>query len=552
MTLALTVQAAQQGDARAFEQLVRQHMGVVCGLATAITRDPALGDEVGQQVFLTAWQKLRTLDNPASFPAWLRQLTRNRARDALRHQRVRPHALGEAAPEPADPLADVGTRLDAYRAEDALWQALDTLESDPREVLVLFYREGRSVKQVAQLLELGEPTVRKRLSRARAALREAVEAQLAEGLQATAPGAGFVAGVAALVAASAPGVAQAGTTTGLVAGAAKLAGAGAALGATAGLAGVGLGYRQAATGLGADDRVRLRRHALAQAAAIVVAAALMATVPGVVGTLAGMTLLVAVLGGTMARWPWSTGRAVGTLVGLGAGTLGASMGLAATGLPLATALALHLQLYAFVALPVVLVAGATWHLGVPARTAALGTTSWVAAVPGLALGPVLAAALLGPTPLAGAVGLALAAGLGEETARLVLFAALTRWRSAPTGREALGMGLGHGGLEAVLFGLGALAQLTQGPPLEAWAHALYGGSRALLLLGHVGFSLLVARSVRARGPQGWALAVAAHVALDLAAFAAPIVWPEGGMLVAGAAVVGWAAVSAWLVRDALR
>ncbi len=56
----------------------------------------------------------------------------------------------------------------------ALAVALDALPSDACEVLTLFYREGRSVAQVARLLGLREDTVKKRLSRARAALRDEV------------------------------------------------------------------------------------------------------------------------------------------------------------------------------------------------------------------------------------------------------------------------------------------------------------------------------------------------------------------------------------------
>ena len=548
-----TIHAAQNGDSRAFTELVEAYASVVCAIATAVTGDPRSGEDVGQQVFLTAWQKLPTLRNAASFGPWLRQLTRHRARDHVRRGRARPDVLPadpQALDRASDPLDDIEERLDAHRAEDAVWQCLETLDVDHREVLVLYYREGQRLKQVAELLELSEATARKRLSRARGHLREAVEARLADGLRRTAPGAGFASGVAALVASASPGLAKAGTGT-LAAGSLPVLSAGAFLGATAGLAGVWLGYRKGGESLDEGGRTRLRRHAIAQGAAVLVAVALMVLWPGLTGPLVGMTLLVAVLGATVVRWPASRGRTFGTAAGVTLGTLGASLGLSGSGLDLATALALHLQLYAFLALPLVLASAATWHLRLRWRVWFAGMASWVAAAPVLVAGPAVAAALLGASPLAGAVGLSFAAGFGEELARLALLAALWRLRGPLSGRHAVLLGLGHGGIEAMLFGLGAPAMLSQGPPMDAWAHALFGVSRVLLLLGHVGFALLVWRAVRNRAPLWLVAAIAAHTALDLAAFAGPAIWPRAGMVLGGAAVVGWAGTSAWLVRSAL-
>ena len=106
---------------------------------------------------------------------------------------------------------------------------IDALPEESREVLLLYYREGQSSRQVAGLLGLQDAAVRKRLSRAREKVREELLARLGDFARRTAPGAGFTAAVAAMLVVGAPPAA-----------AATALGAG-ALGGGHGLAKLGLG-----------------------------------------------------------------------------------------------------------------------------------------------------------------------------------------------------------------------------------------------------------------------------------------------------------------------
>ncbi|MBX2804168.1 MAG: sigma-70 family RNA polymerase sigma factor [Myxococcales bacterium] len=164
------VLAARGGDRSAFERLVRAHMHAVCAITTAVMSSTAAAEEVAQETFVQAWQRLHTLRDPARFGSWVRGIARNRARDARRSRRRRPEDGPDPAVLPA-PHPDPDQRLDDAR----LWHVLDDLDEDHREVLVLYYRQDCSVREVARQLELTEPTVRKRLSRARKRLREHVE-----------------------------------------------------------------------------------------------------------------------------------------------------------------------------------------------------------------------------------------------------------------------------------------------------------------------------------------------------------------------------------------
>lgn len=199
------VLSARRGDATAFARLVHGNTNTVCAITTAILGSPTAGEEVGQEVFVCAWQGLGTLEDPERFGAWIRGIARNRARDSLRTRLHRREVAGDVLTELADPAPDPGERLDDEQREATLWSALEGLDDDHREVLVLYYREGRSVSQVAEALELTEPTVRKRLSRARERLRDDVEVRLEQRLVHTAPRqAAFALAVATLLGALAP------------------------------------------------------------------------------------------------------------------------------------------------------------------------------------------------------------------------------------------------------------------------------------------------------------------------------------------------------------
>lgn len=210
--LHLDLFAAAGGDGLAYGRVVATCQNTVTAIALAITRDVQASEDIAQEAFLRAWQQLSRLHNHASFLPWLRQITRNLARDWLRSQRGRPMtgevaeiAIGMAAapaPEPAQ-------RLVALEEERAASEIISSLPEDSRETLLLFYREGQSSQQVAQLLGISDAAVRKRLSRARAAVREELLARFGEFARGSAPAAGFATVVTAALALASPPAAAA-------------------------------------------------------------------------------------------------------------------------------------------------------------------------------------------------------------------------------------------------------------------------------------------------------------------------------------------------------
>lgn len=306
------VVAAQRGDQTAFTRLVASTCALVSSIAIAIARDPDVGRDIAQDVFLSAWRDIGKLREPSSFLPWLRQITRHRAHHVMRTSRRRGRRIDEQDTSQlvemvVDPRPDPGQRMIDDERRRAVVEAIDLLPSETREVVTLFYREGQSVAQVAALLDLSEAAVRQRLSRARARLRDEILDRLGRDLVASAPGHAFVAGVAAALTAEAPAAASAATigasgakAIGPLGKAAGLFG-GAALGAAGSALSVAIGVRRLErTAYDDEERRALRRlngvNALTTVAgALGIAAALRLTQSAAVPTLAFAAFIVGLL-----------------------------------------------------------------------------------------------------------------------------------------------------------------------------------------------------------------------------------------------------------------
>lgn len=267
---------AARGDQAAYGRIVAASQNAITAIALAITRDVPASEDIAQEAFLSAWQNLQRLQNPASFLPWLRQITRNLAYDHLRGRQRRNGEMGDAddvIAAAADPQPDPAQQALQDEELRVATDLISALPDESREVLLLYYREGQSSQQVAALLGLSDAAVRKRLSRARSTVREQWLQRFASFARDSAPSAAFTSIVAtALTLASPPAAAASLLSLGAAVGTKTfgkvLLGAAGTLGLAmvAALAGIFLGLRsQLKSALDRDERLALTRSAVVSA-----------------------------------------------------------------------------------------------------------------------------------------------------------------------------------------------------------------------------------------------------------------------------------------------
>ena len=164
-----TLERALGGDAAAFAAVVREHQGMVFGLAKRFLRDASAAEELAQDVFLQLFQNLHAIRSREHLTFWLRRTTSHRCIDRTRRRLSRPSVSLDETPEP---------RAEAPRGDpllaELLRQLVSALPETPRMVVVLRYQEDLDPAEIASILGMPVSTVKSHLRRSLALLREKV------------------------------------------------------------------------------------------------------------------------------------------------------------------------------------------------------------------------------------------------------------------------------------------------------------------------------------------------------------------------------------------
>lgn len=172
------VDACRAGQTQAFGELVRRHKDRLYPTLLRLCGSADDADDLLQDAFVRAFEKLGQYHGESSFYTWLYRLAVNLALSGRRRRRKPPIRLAEVRPDgdfdPADDPEQSDPALPLMRDETdrRVQEALNALAPDHRDVIVLKEFDGRRYDEVAALLKIPVGTVRSRLHRARLELRE--------------------------------------------------------------------------------------------------------------------------------------------------------------------------------------------------------------------------------------------------------------------------------------------------------------------------------------------------------------------------------------------
>ena len=175
--IAKDVARATAGDRQAFEALYRIHVNRVFALCVRMTNDRSASEELTQDVFVRAWQKLSLFRGDSAFGTWLHRLAVNVVLNARKTEGRDRRRFGGKDAEPDEEPAELQL---AARAETPglamdLEQAIGMLPPGARKVFVLHDVEGFKHEEIAEQLSITTGGSKAQLHRARMLLRQALE-----------------------------------------------------------------------------------------------------------------------------------------------------------------------------------------------------------------------------------------------------------------------------------------------------------------------------------------------------------------------------------------
>jgi RNA polymerase sigma-70 factor (ECF subfamily) len=178
------VEAGQRGDIESFNQLVRLYESRVYNLCYRMLGDSDSAADATQDTFIAAYRNLRSFRG-GTFRAWVLRIAANNCYDVLRVRKRRPATSLDALREPSDDGAGFDPADEDESPDDrvlrlelaaAIERGLSELPEEQRLVIVLSDVQGLSYDEIALITNTNLGTVKSRLSRGRARLRDILKA----------------------------------------------------------------------------------------------------------------------------------------------------------------------------------------------------------------------------------------------------------------------------------------------------------------------------------------------------------------------------------------
>lgn len=167
------IEACKNGDRQAMEKIYQMYARAMFNTAYRITGDYHFAEDIMQEAFIKAFERLSSYRGDAPFGAWLKRITINESLQWLKKYRrfETDRELPEAAEDPSGDDAEDVWQADRQRLARALLQ----LNARYRTVLSLHYIEGYDLQETASIMQIGYGNVRTLLTRAKQQLKKIME-----------------------------------------------------------------------------------------------------------------------------------------------------------------------------------------------------------------------------------------------------------------------------------------------------------------------------------------------------------------------------------------
>lgn len=161
------VRRAKKGDRQAFGQLVRMYQDHILYLVYDFTGDYEQAQDIAQEVFLKAFNGIKSFGQRSSFETWLNRIAINSAIDAMRKKQRRPDTR-PLEKEPKDPEDQEYSK----EVRDMVEETFHSLSSNQKTAVIFRYFQGKTINDIANIMNISENTVRIHIHRAMEKIRQ--------------------------------------------------------------------------------------------------------------------------------------------------------------------------------------------------------------------------------------------------------------------------------------------------------------------------------------------------------------------------------------------
>ena len=176
----LLFRRAQRGDPEAFEQLIGPLEQLVWRICWHYTGNREAAEDCGQETMIRIWRSLESYRGDCALESWVYRIAANCCMDWLRKKKrdksVSVEPLQDQGFDPADPSPGTEDQVVAEDEHRRLREAITQLPDEQREALILTQLEKVPYEEAAQMLGVSEGTIKSRVNRAKARLKEILSA----------------------------------------------------------------------------------------------------------------------------------------------------------------------------------------------------------------------------------------------------------------------------------------------------------------------------------------------------------------------------------------